>query len=323
MLDAIKVQSAMLVDNKPFIDHNHPVTGRLPFRLGVPDTLDTNKEFERSDGFWETSSLKASGCSTLNVIINSVNLDHEQAHQQHTLTPEKPLRSSDSSRQPVKFLDHVLETSFATRYPISPRLCVSQATMQALHENKDSILVECPQDNDQPEPLRCYPGLRAALEDICDRFGMYYAQFATYNGRERKISLYKKGAERPADHIIDIETATAIFDLHQARSAWVRPDLLKDETWSTEVNMDEVSHTDGTMDDASLETSEVAEVSGHSRSGSEETLMTEVEYEVSILKSSIFPLVVSWEQELPRWESVHMRLLHSPGTSYTNPDSTY
>ncbi|KAI3337134.1 hypothetical protein HD806DRAFT_542851 [Xylariaceae sp. AK1471] len=279
--DAIKVQSATVVDSEAFIERARPIIGRLPFRLRNADVLN-NKACERADGPQQSSSSNVSSHSTLDVIINSVNIDYKQAQQQHTSTLEKPPRPIDSSRHPVEFLDRVLETSFATRNPISPKLCVSHAIMQALHKNKNSILVELPEDNDQPEPLRCYPGLKAALEDICDRFGMYYAQFAAYNGRERKITLYKTGTERPVNRILDLETATAIFDLHQARSAWVRPNVINDkdnDTWSTDVNMGEVSDTDVPMDDASPATSNMAEASGYSRSGTDETLMTDVEYE--------------------------------------------
>ncbi|KAF2970592.1 hypothetical protein GQX73_g2968 [Xylaria multiplex] len=186
-------------------------------------------------------------------------------HYQHTTYQEEKFRINDSSRHPVKWLDRVLETSYATRNPISPKICVSKAAMELHYKSKTCIFVEFPRNRQLPEPLRCYPGFKAALEDICDRFGYFYAPFAAYNAHTRTITLYVMGASRPENKFIDEDTA--LFDLWRARSAWVQ------STPTCATSTDEVNG-------ASRDTSEdLTESSDRSQADSEETWATEFEDE--------------------------------------------
>ena len=89
--------------------------------------------------------------------------------------------------------------------------------MAFLCKSKTCFFVEFPKGLNVPEPLRCYPGFKAALEDICDRFGSFYAPFAAYNCVTRMITLYARETPRPENKFIDEDTA--IFDLEKARSA--------------------------------------------------------------------------------------------------------
>ncbi|TGJ85293.1 hypothetical protein E0Z10_g3439 [Xylaria hypoxylon] len=129
--------------------------------------------------------------------------------------------------------------------------------MEFLRKSKTCIFVECPLHRNLPEPQRCYPGFRAALIDICDRFGDFYAPFAGYNAHTRVISLYAMGTPRPEHKFIDEDTA--IFDLGKARSAWVR---------STSTYASSTDATKGTSRDIS---EDLTEVSDHSQAESDET----------------------------------------------------
>ncbi|KAJ8123305.1 hypothetical protein ONZ43_g714 [Nemania bipapillata] len=90
--------------------------------------------------------------------------------------------------------------------------------MDFLHQNRTCVFVRTPASCRLPKPLPCYPGFRAALEDICDRFGSFYAPFAAYNSRTRTISLFL-----PTDTLCPetrfLEGDTAIFNLEKARNS--------------------------------------------------------------------------------------------------------
>ncbi|KAI0460474.1 hypothetical protein F5B21DRAFT_498417 [Xylaria acuta] len=266
--EAIKVQNTTALNGESFTGGVRPIAARLPLRLRSPDSLFHKAAgypvYKRARGQHEGSRAKTSNPSTLETEKDSPQTDHNGPHQQHTtLNQEKPQRC-DSSKHPVEWLDRVLETSYATRNPISPRLCVSKATMEFLRRSKTCIFVESPRKEGLPEPLRCYPGFRAALEDICDRFGNFYAPFAAYNAHTRMITLYTADTVRPRDRFIDEDTA--LFDLETARSAWVRPAV--NHVLST--NVAEKSTSPETSED-------LTEASDGSAAGSEETLATELE----------------------------------------------
>ncbi|KAI8628664.1 hypothetical protein F5Y19DRAFT_109915 [Xylariaceae sp. FL1651] len=263
--EAIKVQGGTLKDGKLFIDRTRSIAGRVPFRLKNPGTL----TYKTPDDPVQKGDEGSMAASRLNVLDRSIiNAKHPLAEEYNietqkrdTATPRNS-RIGDCSAHPVEWLDRVVETSLATRDPISPKLCVSNAAMQAAHKNKTSIFVKMPEDNDQPEPLRCYPGFKAALEDIHDRFGIYYASFAAYNAVERCILLFKTGTKRPIHKFIDVDTA--IFDLELARSAWVRSDGYSTSTYSTETN----------SNDALTEPLDMVGTSNSSRTSTDDTPLT-------------------------------------------------
>ncbi|KAI0476695.1 hypothetical protein F4859DRAFT_58641 [Xylaria cf. heliscus] len=265
---AIKVHDTMALNGGSFTSHARPIVARLPLRLRSPDSLFRKATgypvYKRARGQREGSRTKPPDPSNILTEKDSAQTDHNEPQQQHTKsTQEKPQRC-DSSRHPVEWLDCVLETSYATRNPISPKLCVSKATMDFLHRNKTCIFVESPRDEGLPEPHRCYPGFRAALEDICDRFGDFYAPFAAYNAHTRMITLYTTSTVRPRNRFIDEDTA--LFDLETARSAWVRPAV------------NHVLSTNEKENSTSPETSEsLTETSCDSPASSEETLATDLE----------------------------------------------
>ncbi|KAI1751432.1 hypothetical protein F4782DRAFT_183706 [Xylaria castorea] len=266
--EVIKVQNTTALNGESFTGHVRPIVARLPLRLRSPDSLFHKATgypvYKRARGQREGSRAKESYPSTIHTEKGSPQTDHNKPHQQHTTSNQETSQRCDSSKHPIKWLDRILETSYATRNPISPRLCVSKATMEFLRKSKTCIFVESPRHEGLPEPLRCYPGFRAALEDICDRFGNFYAPFAAYNAHTRTISLYTTDTVRPKDRFVDEDTA--FFDLETARSAWVRPAV------------NHVLSTNVTEKGTSPETSEdLAEASDGSRAGSEETLATDLE----------------------------------------------
>ncbi|GAW21775.1 hypothetical protein ANO14919_113000 [Xylariales sp. No.14919] len=135
--------------------------------------------------------------------------------------------------------------------------------MEFLCKSKTCVFVEFPRGRNLPEPLRCYPGFKAALEDICDRFNDFYASFAAYNAHTRMITLYATGTVRPEHRIID--EYTAIFDLQTARSAWVR----SSSPYASSTNA---------IKTASRYTSEdLTEASDHTQLGSEEDFSSGLE----------------------------------------------
>ncbi|TRX94804.1 hypothetical protein FHL15_004265 [Xylaria flabelliformis] len=248
--------------------HVRPIVARLPLRLRSPDSLFHKATgypvYKRVRGQREGSRVKEPDPSTMHTEKDSPQTDHNKPHQQHTIKNQEKSQRCDSSRHPIRWLDRILETSYATRNPISPRLCVSKATMEFLRKNKTCIYVEFPRHEGLPGPLQCYPGFRAALEDICDRFGNFYAPFAAYNAHTRMITLYTTNTVRPEDRFIDEDTA--LFDLETARSAWVRPAV--NHVLST--NVTEKSTSPATSGD-------LTEVSDGSLAGSEETGATDLE----------------------------------------------
>ncbi|KAI1743675.1 hypothetical protein F4680DRAFT_444950 [Xylaria scruposa] len=265
--EVIKVQNTTGLNGESFTGHVRPIVTRLPLRLRSPDSLFHKATgypvYKRVRGQREGSRLKEPDPSTKHTEKDSQQTDHNKPHQQHTTSNQEKPQRCDSSRHPIKWLDRILETSYATRNPISPRLCVSKATMEFLRKSKTCIFVDVPRHEGLPEPLQCYPGFRAALEDICDRFGNFYAPFAAYNAHTRTITLYTTDTVRPEDRFIDEDTA--LFDLETARSAWVRPAV------------NHVLSTNVTEKSTSPETSGgLTEASG-SRAGSEETRATDLE----------------------------------------------
>ncbi|KAI1425970.1 hypothetical protein F5Y12DRAFT_794927 [Xylaria sp. FL1777] len=263
---AIKVRNIAVLDGDSGTSCVRPMVARLPLRLRNPDVLchkalghPVNKRFEQ----WESSEVNTSENN-----YPRANQENEPPpqQQQHRSTKEEKYRMNFCSKHPIEWLDRILETSYATRNPISPKLCVSKATMECLRKSKTCFFVEFPRDRYVPEPLQCYPGFRAALEDICDRFGDFYAPFAAYNAHTRMITLYASGTPRPENKFIDDDTA--IFDLGLARSAWVRSAA----TYA--------SSTHTTTKSTSRDTSEdLTEVSDRSQACSEETLATDPEEE--------------------------------------------
>ncbi|KAI3343845.1 hypothetical protein F4824DRAFT_441452 [Ustulina deusta] len=265
---AIKVQNITALDGEFVTGCVRPIVARLPLRLRNPDMLchkatshPVNKKLEAQ---WESSRVSASENNS-----SRTNDENEPPRrQQYTALREEKFRTTSCSRHPVEWLDRVLETSYATRNPISPKLCVSKAAMEFLRKSKTCIFVEFPRHLNVPEPLQCYPGFRAALEDICDRFEDFYAPFAAYNAHTRMITLYASGTPRPQHKFIDDDTA--IFDLGIARSAWVRSTVIY------------APSSTATTKSTSRDTSEdLTEASDNSQASSEETLVTDPEDEES------------------------------------------
>ncbi|KAI1274815.1 hypothetical protein F5Y07DRAFT_207132 [Xylaria sp. FL0933] len=246
-----------------------PIVTRLPLRLRNSDVLyqtatggyAVNKRLE---GGWRGSQVN----SQENNSSPTNNENKAPPKQRHRTSQQDPYRTSYYSRLPIEWLDRILETSYATRNPISPKICVNKATMDFLKKSKTCFYVEFPQGRNVPEPQRCYPGFRAALEDICDRFGDWYAPFAAYNAVTRMITLYASGTPRPENKFIDDDTA--IFDLWLARSAWVRSTATYPSSAGTTT----------TTKSTSRDTSEdLTEASDCSRAGSDETWATDPEDE--------------------------------------------
>ncbi|KAI0426411.1 hypothetical protein F5Y09DRAFT_65502 [Xylaria sp. FL1042] len=264
---AIKVQNTTALKGDLGAYYARPIVTRLPLRLRNSDVLYPKATGghainKRLEGGWE-------GFRAISRENNSPRTNNENEpprEQQHRAYKQDKYRTGCCSRHPVEWLDCILETSYATRNPISPKLCVNKATMDFLKKSKTCFYVEFPEGRNVPEPLRCYPGFRAALEDICDRFGDWYAPFAAYNAVTRMITLYASGTPRPENKFIDDDTA--IFDLWLARSAWVRSTATYPSSSST------------TTKSTSRDTSEdLTEASDHSRASSDETLATDLDEE--------------------------------------------
>ncbi|KAI0447986.1 hypothetical protein F4803DRAFT_888 [Xylaria telfairii] len=265
--EVIKVPNTAALNGENFTGHERLIVARRTMRLKSPDSLFHKATgypvYKRARGQRESSRAKTSDASIIHTGDNCPQIDHSEPQQQYTASKQQKSQRCGSSKHPVEWLDRVLETSYATRNPISPKLCVSNTTMEFLRRSNTCIFVESPRHEKLPEPLRCYPGFRAALEDICDRFGNFYAPFAAYNARTRMITLYTTDTVRPKDRFIDEDTA--LFDLETARSAWVRPAV------------SHVLSTNVTEKSSSSETSETpTETSSGSRASSEETRATDL-----------------------------------------------
>ncbi|KAK5629591.1 hypothetical protein RRF57_005306 [Xylaria bambusicola] len=260
----IKVQNITAPDGESAAMCARPFVARLPLRLKNSDLLCQKAMSQAVDKRFRerTDSFQVKPPKNIPPRINHENEPPQQ--QQHSTHGESQDRIQFCSRHPVEWLDRILETSYATRNPISPKLCVSKETMAFLCKSKTCFFVEFPRDRNVPEPLRCYPGFKAALEDICDRFGDFYAPFAAYNAVTRMITLYAPETPRPKNKFIDDDTA--LFDLERARSAWVKPSATY--SWSSRA----------ATKSASRDTSEdLTESSDQSRASSEETAATEIE----------------------------------------------
>ncbi|KAI0879233.1 hypothetical protein GGS24DRAFT_496051 [Hypoxylon argillaceum] len=220
----IKVQNTTPSGYEVCTDNVRPIITRRPLRLRSPDALYHGAAgasiTNTATGQHEASQNNTSDPSAVNADNSLLQPDHNRLQGRRRVSEEKNPNPTNSSRHPIEWLDRVLETSYATRNPISPKLCVSKATMDFLRQNRTCIFVVFPRGHALPEPLTCYPGFRAALEDICDRFGSFYAPFAAYNAHTRTINLYTTDTARPENRFIDDDTA--IFNLELARSAWVR-----------------------------------------------------------------------------------------------------
>ncbi|KAI2637331.1 hypothetical protein GGS21DRAFT_489106 [Xylaria nigripes] len=267
LLETIRVQSTTAAENKSLsgpIFIRRPVYPHYPHDDELYQKSPSNADDEPYKKSCGSSHIYSSHLSVVNKTETFPRTyqnrpeQHHPAIQEHvTTTPQKQQQTENSSRVPVEWLDHILETSYATRNSISTKSCISQATMSFLYQSNTCIFVDFPQQPGVPQPLRCYPGLKAALEDICDRFGQYYAPFAAYGASTRVVTLYAPDTPRPKDKFIDEDTA--LFDLHLARSAWVRP------------NVAPASSMSASSENTSLETSvDPAEASDHSQPGSEE-----------------------------------------------------
>lgn len=184
MIEAIKVPNTTALNGENFTGHERLIVARRTMRLRSPDSLFHKATgypvYKRPRGQREGSRAKTSNPSIIHTGDDSPQIDHSEPQQLHTASKQEKLQRCGSSKHPVEWLDRVLETSYTTRNPISPKLCVSKATMEFLRRSNTCIFVESPRHEKLPEPLRCYPGFRAALEDICDRFGNFYAPFAAY-----------------------------------------------------------------------------------------------------------------------------------------------
>ncbi|KAI1306319.1 hypothetical protein F5Y03DRAFT_138944 [Xylaria venustula] len=256
---AIKVQNTTALNGESGACCARPLVARLPLRVKNQD-MDSH----RLPGY---PIKKRSRGSILGINSSRTNNENKPPKQQkQRATKEERYRMSTCSRHPVEWLDCVLETSYATRNPISPKLCVPKAIMEVLRRNKICFYVEFPRGRGVPEPLECYPGFRAALEDICDRFGDFYAPFAAYNAHTRMITLYASGTPWPENRFIDKDTA--IFDLFLARSAWVRSTA----TYPSSTDTAAQSTSRGTSED-------LTEASDLSQGSSDETLATDPEVE--------------------------------------------
>ncbi|KAI1331305.1 hypothetical protein F5Y16DRAFT_299337 [Xylariaceae sp. FL0255] len=134
-------------------------------------------------------------------------------------------RDCDSSFHPIEWLDKVLETSILTRTPLEPfpYFCkVPVSKMEAATSNVTPIRVHLRHGDKlkpgQPRPKASYPGLKAALQDICDNFGDMFYRWAEYHIKEKAIYLY------PVDQRPMVDPDTIVFNLQLARNAWGRVD---------------------------------------------------------------------------------------------------
>ncbi|GAW25738.1 hypothetical protein SAMD00023353_1200690 [Rosellinia necatrix] len=221
MVETTEDQNATALEGEALRSLVRPAAGRLPSRL-----RNTNALYERVTGDSVTCMAKRQRGSsqrdlwapfTIDIKTDPSQISSENPQWYHTASREGGLQTDCSSRHPVEWLDRVLETSYATRCPISPKLCVSTVAMDCLRQKKTCIFVKAPQDHGLPEPLRCYPSFRAALEDICDRFRSFFAPFAAYNSRTQTVILYETGAARPEHKFLNKDTA--VFNIELAHSA--------------------------------------------------------------------------------------------------------
>ncbi|KAI1268278.1 hypothetical protein F5Y18DRAFT_222633 [Xylariaceae sp. FL1019] len=128
---------------------------------------------------------------------------------------------NDSSRHPIEWVDYVIKSSWETRNPIDPELDVSGEDLERLKRTKTCIFVVVAKDSEFPKPRPVYSGFKAALEDVHDRFGIFYAEHAAFNCATREITLYPRDQERPKEKRIDDDTY--LFDIAVARSTWINP----------------------------------------------------------------------------------------------------
>ncbi|KAI0166065.1 hypothetical protein GGR57DRAFT_509753 [Xylariaceae sp. FL1272] len=128
---------------------------------------------------------------------------------------------NDSSRHPIEWLDFVIEKSWETRNPIDPKFDVSGEELEKLKRTETCVFVVVPKDSEFPKPRPAYSGFKAALEDVCDRFGIFYAGHAAFNCATREITLYPCDQEQPKERRIDEDTY--FFDLATARRTWNNP----------------------------------------------------------------------------------------------------
>ncbi|KAI1131515.1 hypothetical protein F5Y10DRAFT_233394 [Nemania abortiva] len=216
-----KVQDITALDDKECPNNVHPIIARRPLRLRNPNAVYSREigapNSKKTKEQRESSPDTPSSAPTIYTGSNSTQSGLNGPKRQRKIPDSEESQACDSSKHPVEWLDRVLETSYATRNPMSPRLCVSKATMDFLQRNRTCIFVHFPRGLGLPQPLSCYPGFRAALEDICDRFGDFYAPFAAYNAHTRVITLYTTDTAPPKHKFVDDDTA--IFNLELARSA--------------------------------------------------------------------------------------------------------
>ncbi|KAI0115947.1 hypothetical protein GGR51DRAFT_502667 [Nemania sp. FL0031] len=268
---SIKVQNVTALDDEACSSNVRPIISRRPLRLRSPDGLYPGAigpyTIKRVMGHHQSSPDTPSNTSTANADSDFSQPNQDGLRGLRKAPKKEKSQAWDSSRHPIEWLDRVLETSYATRNPISPKLCVSKATMDILQQNRTCIFVNFPRDQQHPEPLRCYPGFRAALVDICDRFGIFYAPFAAYNARTRVITLYTTDTARPAYRFIDDDTA--IFNLELARSAWVRTSIESD-TSSIEVKAEPTEPEEEPASPKGPE--DLAEALDYDRASTKETL---------------------------------------------------
>ncbi|KAJ2987829.1 hypothetical protein NUW58_g4296 [Xylaria curta] len=201
-----KVQNPMPVGGEKCASQGHPIVARLPLRLRSPDALHHGAAGYPINKVAETQ-------------IQQRKMSPGEKKPQDCNGPNHP-RDCDCTKHPMKWLDRVLATSYGTRVPMQPHLCVSDETMQYHHSRNWCVVVKSPRDQQLPQPPKCYPGFGYAVLDIRDRFQNFYAPFASYNACTRVLTLFPTGAPRPENHAVDKQTE--IIDIEQACYPWIK-----------------------------------------------------------------------------------------------------
>ncbi|KAI1771281.1 hypothetical protein F4818DRAFT_209261 [Hypoxylon cercidicola] len=178
--------------------------GALSIRLKYPGRLplssDTDTEAEAVAAI-RSRVASAPGCCS-------------NASDQTTITPRKP----PTSKVPAQWLDHILETSAATRDGVVQT--ISPPQRPEANEWNPRVTVNVPDNTDhsKPWPKRTYPDLKSALHHVCTRLKPFYAPFAAYTDRTHALQLFP--SEFSSQYITDNIPHTIFFDMQEILDEW-------------------------------------------------------------------------------------------------------
>ncbi|KAI1104652.1 hypothetical protein F4804DRAFT_179325 [Jackrogersella minutella] len=181
-----------------------PIQGRLPIRIKRND-LTTSKRTTKAKAIQNSrprniSDSGYSGCSS----------------------PTKDGVESvfETWRVPVQWRDTILETSILMRSEVhvpAPSFETEEEEAQRLSK-RVHVIVPDESDHSKPWPKQVYADLRAAVEDVCDRFKPFYAPFAAYTSSNRTVQLFPPDFKLPGD--FGFIPGSTMFTLQEALDNW-------------------------------------------------------------------------------------------------------